>query len=58
MKKVLKNLAILAVCIFTFTVISSVCTQEDFGVQTAVESKVIVPKPNRTGRELEGILVG
>lgn len=58
MKKIIKNMALLAVCVFTFVAIGNVCSEADFEHTDTVNAKVLLPTPVRKGHKLEGILVG
>lgn len=58
MKKIIKNMAFLAVCVFTFVAIGNVCSETKIEPANTVDAKLIVPAPVRKGHELEGILVG
>ena len=58
MKKVFKTMAVLAVCVFTFIAIGTVCSEMKFEPTETVNLKLIVPKPVRNGHELEGVLIG
>ena len=58
MKKILKRLAILSVCAFTFVAIGFLCSETSFEVPTEVDSKVILPTPVRKGDKEEGVFIG
>ena len=58
MKKIIKNMAFLAVCVFTFVAIGNVCSETKSEPTNTVDAKLIVPAPVRKGHKLEGILVG
>ena len=57
MKKVFKRLAIVAVCVFTFVAIGTVCSESNFDVTSNVNAKLVVPAAIRRGDELEGVFL-
>ena len=58
MKTVFKTMAVLAVCVFTFVAIGTICSEMKFEPTETINAKVILPEPVRKGHRYEGVFIG
>lgn len=58
MKKILKSLAVVSMCVFTFAAIGFLCSKTKFELPTEVDTKILIPAPVRKGDKEEGVFIG